>query len=129
MDSKSKQILQKKLARVRPPRVHIAYNVGADGADERRELPFELLVLADLSQAESPKPRKDRELVDIDLDTFDLVLSKVAPRLDLQVLNKLGGKEPILRVELRFRCLDDFTPAAIANQIEPLKNALHERSE
>ena len=93
-------------------------------------MPFELLILADLSaQAESTLPLRDRKLVDIDLDNFDDVLSKYAPRLVLEVPDRLGSQAPTLPLELRFRCLDDFAPAAIVNQIEPLKSALHERSE
>lgn len=130
MDSKARQPVHKKLERDRPPRVHLTYDVETSGTLEQRELPFELLILADLSaQGESTLPLRDRKLVDIDLDNFDDVLSKYAPRLALDVPNKLGSQAPTLPVELRFRCLDDFAPAAIVSQIEPLKRALHDRSE
>ena len=130
MDWMAKQGAQKKIDRVRPPRVQIAYDVEIGDAIERRELPFELLILADLSgQAESFQPLRDRKLVDIDLDCFDDVLSKYAPHLAFEVPNKLGGDEPTLAINLRFGRLDDFAPGRVANQIEPLKNALNERSD
>ena len=40
---------QKKLERVRPPRVNISYDVETGGAIETKELPFLMGVLADLS--------------------------------------------------------------------------------
>ena len=40
---------QKKLERVRPPRVNISYDVETGGAVESKELPFLMGVLADLS--------------------------------------------------------------------------------
>jgi type VI secretion system protein ImpC len=126
----AKETVQKKLERARPPRVHITYDLETGGAIQERELPFEVLILADLSgHAESPKPLRERKLVDIDLDKFDDVLSRYAPRLAFEVPNKLGGDDPALRFELRFRCLEDFEPARVASQIEPLKNLFHERSE
>jgi type VI secretion system protein ImpC len=124
-----KESVQKRLERVRPPRVHLTYDGEIGDAIAQRELPFEVLILADLSgQAESPKPLRDRKLVDIDLDNFDDVLSRHAPRLVFEVANKLGGNKSTLPVELRFGCLEDFAPTAIVRQIEPLKNALDERS-
>jgi len=36
----AKESLQKKLSRVRPPRVHITYDVETGGAIEKREIPF-----------------------------------------------------------------------------------------
>jgi type VI secretion system protein ImpC len=44
-------------------------------------------------------------------------------------VNRLGDDTPHLNVELRFRCLDDFAPARIASQVEPLRKLLAERSE
>src|SRR5262245_8382895 len=130
MDWVGKQSLQKKIERVRPPRVQITYDVTTSGAIEHRELPFEVLILAELSgQPASLKPLRDRTLVNIDIDSFDDVLSKYAPRLVFKVANKLGGDETTLAIELQFLRLEDFAPGAVVNQIEPLKRVLHERSE
>jgi len=71
---------QKKLERVRPPRVNISYDVETGGAIETKELPFLMGVLADLSG--NPKealPRlKDRKFVEITPDNFDAVLTDEA---------------------------------------------------
>jgi type VI secretion system protein ImpB len=55
-------------SRTRPPRVHITYEVETGGAIEKRELPFVVGVLADLShQPEQPLPRlQHRKFVTVD---------------------------------------------------------------
>src|ERR1700760_3306206 len=44
-----KESLQKDITRVRPPRVHLTYDVETGGAIQKKELPFVAGVLADLS--------------------------------------------------------------------------------
>ena len=49
---------QHKLDRVRPPRVHITYDVEVGDAIEMKELPFVMGVLGDFTgQPEQPLPR------------------------------------------------------------------------
>ena len=59
-----KQSITKKLGRIRPPRVHITYDVETGGAIEKREIPFVVGVMADLSaQTDQPLAKlKDRKL-------------------------------------------------------------------
>jgi len=45
----AKESVHKKLERVRPPRVHVTYDVEVGDAIEVKELPFVMGVLADLS--------------------------------------------------------------------------------
>ena len=123
--------LQKKLSRVRPPRVHITYDVETGGAIEKRELPFVVGVLADLSgQPEKPPlPMQDakRKFIDIDRDNFDQVIAKVEPRLAFKVDNQLTEDDTKLGVELKFRSLDDFAPARVAEQVPALRKMLEAR--
>jgi|SRR5271165_624765 len=125
-----KESLQKKVGRVRPPRVHITYDVEIGDAIEKREIPFVVGVLADLSgQPEKPlPPMKERKFVEIDRDNFNQVLAKTAPRLAFKVDNRLSNDDTRLGMELRFRSLDDFEPAAVANQVAPLRKLLELRS-
>jgi type VI secretion system protein ImpB len=115
---------------VRRPRVQITYDVETEGATQKVELPFVVGVLADLSgqPKEALKPLKDRNFTPIDRDNFDKVLEKAAPRLAMKVQDKLTGKDQKLAVELNFRCLDDFEPARVAEQVTPLKELLDMRS-
>lgn len=124
-----KESLQKKEGRVRPPRVHITYDVETGGAIEKRDLPFVVGVLADLSgMPEKPLPAmKDRKFVDIDRDNFDAVLKKINPRIAFKVDNKLSEDDTKLGVDLRFESMEDFHPAKVANQIDPLRKLLDVR--
>jgi len=125
----AKESLQKKEGRVRPPRVHITYDVETGGAIEKRDLPFVVGVLADLSgMPDKPLPAmKDRKFVEIDRDNFDAVLKKINPRLAFKVDNQLSEDDTKLGVELRFESLEDFHPAKVANQIDPLRKLLDVR--
>ena len=126
----AKESLQKKLSRVRPPRVHITYDVETGGAIEKREIPFVVGVLADLSgQPEKPLPAlKDRKFAEIDKDNFDRVLAQVNPRLAFKVDNRLSEDDTRLGIELRFESMADFEPAAVAKQVPALRRLLELRS-
>ena len=114
---------QKKLERVRPPRVNISYDVETGGAVETKELPFLMGVLADLTgnPAEALPRLKDRKFVEVNPDNFDEVLKSMKPRVNFAVENKLepgGGK---LAIDVTFESLDDFSPDAVAQKVGPLK--------
>jgi len=120
---------QKKLDRVRRPRVQITYDVETNGALRKTELPFVVGVLADLSgqPKEGLKPLKDRKAVNIDRDNFNDVLARATPRVAIKVDNKIAKDDTKLAVELNFKSIDDFDPAKIAEQIGPLNKLLEMR--
>lgn len=121
---------QKWLLRNRPPRVKITYDVETGGAIERKELPFIMGVLADLSgkPAEALPAVKDRKFVEIDRDNFNEVLASIKPRLTFRVPNKLVAEsEEQLSVELTFSHQDDFSPVEVLKQVEPLRRLYEAR--
>src|SRR6185503_19619689 len=124
--------VQKKLERVRPPRVQISYDVETGGAIEMKELPFVMGILGDFSgQPVEPLAKlKDRQFVEVNPDNFDEVLASMKPHLQFSVENKLSedpnaGK---LGIDLNFRSMDDFSPEAVARQVKPLKELLDLRT-
>jgi type VI secretion system protein ImpB len=125
-----KESLQSKLSRVRPPRVHITYDVEVGGAIEKKDIPFVVGVLSDLSgQPDQPlPPLKERKFVEVDKDNFDRVLGQIGPRLAFKVDNRLSEDDTRLGVELRFKSMSDFEPGAVARQITPLRKLLELRS-
>ena len=127
----ARESTQHKLDRVRPPRVHITYDVEIGDAIELKELPFVVGVLADLSgKPDEALPRlRDRKFVDIDRDNFNDVLKGMKPRLAYKVDNKLTNDESKMGVELRFNNLDDFEPEQVVNQVEPLRKLLEVRKQ
>ena len=126
------QSVQKKLERVRPPRVHVTYDVETGGAIEIKELPFVMAVLGDFSgQPVEPLPRlKDRRFVEINPDNFDGVLESMKPHLQFSVENKLSEDPDAgqLRVSLDFKNMDDFAPENVAKQVKPLRELLELRT-
>ena len=122
--------IQDKLTRVRPPRVQLTYDVEVGDSTEMKQLPFVMGVMADL--AGKPKEKlpylKDRKFVEIDRDNFNTVLASLKPRVAIQVDDKLSGEEESkLNVELNFRSMDDFRPASIVSQVEPLRKLYEAR--
>lgn len=125
----AKESTQKKLSRVRPPRVQITYDVEIGDAIETKELPFVLGVLGDYSgQPKKPLPKlKERKFVEVDRDNFDEVLKGMAPRLQMRVDNQLKKDGSEMGVELNFSSLEDFSPESVVNQIDPMRKLLEVR--
>ncbi|MBT9568717.1 MAG: type VI secretion system contractile sheath small subunit [Thiobacillus sp.] len=125
-----KESVQKRLQRVRPPRVQLTYDVEIGDAIEQKELPFAMGVLGDFSgNPLNPQPKlKDKKFVSVDLDNFDEVMSAMAPRAVYRVPNKLTDKGGEFAVELNFNSIDDFRPEAVVQQVEPLKKLLEART-
>ena len=120
---------QQKLSRVRRPRVQITYEVETNGAMEKKELPFVVGIMADLSaQSKVAQPAlKDRKFIAIDRDNINEVMAKQAPRLAMKVQNRLTDDNTKLAVELNFKSMDDFEPARVAEQVPAMKELLDMR--
>lgn len=125
--------VHRKLERVRPPRVHITYDVETGGAIEMKELPFVMGVLGDFSgHPQEPLAKlKDRKFVEITPDNFDDVLKSMKPHLTFAVDNKLSDDPQAGRiaVDLDFASMDDFRPENVARQVEPLRQLLELRQQ
>lgn len=115
--------VQDKLDRVRKPRVHIKYEVETEGAVVEKELPFVVGVMGDFSGDPTRKLEdlRDRKFVQIDRDNFNKVMERMAPGLNLKVANKLSDDSTEMSVNLKFNSMDDFEPAQVVEQVEPLK--------
>src|SRR5450432_3663224 len=90
--------IHKKLERVRKPRVHITYEVETEGAIEVKELPFVVGVVGDFSG------------------------NPTAP------LKPLEQRKFINIDRDNFNSMDDFDPAKIVSQVEPLRKLLEVRN-
>ncbi|WP_198373115.1 type VI secretion system contractile sheath small subunit [Roseomonas rosulenta] len=119
-----------KLARVRKPRVHITYEVETEGAQIERELPFVVGIMGDFAgdPTEPLKPLAERKFVQIDRDNFNDVMTRIQPGLNIKVDNTLAGDGSQMSVNLKFRSLEDFEPAKVAEQVPALKAMLETRA-
>jgi type VI secretion system protein ImpB len=124
----SKDSIHKKMGRVRPPRVHITYDVETGGAIKQRDLPFVVGVLADLGgESERSVKLSERRFTELNPDNFNDVMSRIKPRITLNVKNTLQEEGGIVPLELKFKKLQDFEPQNVAKQIGPLKALVEER--
>jgi len=122
--------VQKRLQKVRAPRVQMTYDVEIGDAIENKELPFVVGVVGDFGadpQAEK-KRLKDRKFVSIDRDNFDEVLGGVAPTANFKVDNHLSDEGGQFGVTLQFREMDDFRPESVVRQVAPLARLLEART-
>lgn len=121
-----------KLGRIRKPRVHIEYKVETGNATEKKHLPFLMGVVGDFSgnkPASELKPLKDRKFVNIDRDNINDVLKSMTPGLSIEVENTLAGDGSMMKVNLQFESMQDFSPGNVAEQIAPLKKLLDVRNQ
>ena len=122
--------VQKRLQKVRAPRVQMTYDVEIGDAIENKELPFVVGVIGDFgADPDAEKKRlKDRKFVNVDPDNFDEVLDGVAPVAQFRVPNHLSQEGGEFAVKLQFREMADFRPEAVVQQVAPLKGLLEARS-
>ncbi|TCW85059.1 type VI secretion system contractile sheath small subunit [Burkholderia sp. SRS-46] len=122
---------QKFIARNRAPRVQIEYDVEVYGSEKKVELPFVMGVLADLSGKHPVEPLpavSDRRLLEIDIDNFDERMKAIRPRIAFSVPNTLTGDGQMM-IDMTFERMEDFSPAAIARKVEPLRQLLEARTQ
>ena len=71
---------QKRVGRVRPPRVQITYDVEDGGATTSRELPLVAGVVSDLSgDADDPVEYADRKFVEVEQGGVDKLMKRIGP--------------------------------------------------
>jgi type VI secretion system protein ImpB len=124
---------QKFIKRNRPPRVHITYEDPYD-AEQKIELPFVMGVMSDLSGNASSVEKQDfaeRKFLEFDMDNFEQRMASVAPGVAFRVENKLaeGEDKEKMSVQLNFKKMEDFSPAAVARQVPSLNKLLEAREQ
>jgi type VI secretion system protein ImpB len=127
----AKESRQKFIARNRAPRVQIEYDVELYGAEKKMQIPFVMGIMADLAgKQEDPLPPVDqRKFLEFDMDNFDDRMKAMKPRAAFRVKNTLSDDEGELSVDLTFESMDDFSPAAVARKVEPLRKLLEARTQ
>ena len=120
---------QKKVGRVRPPRVQITYDVEDGGATASRELPMVAGVISNLSgDGEDPSAYNDRKFVEVDQGGVDRLMKRIGPSLRFSVSDKISGEEGSeIGVDLKFENIDDFSPMGVATQVPQTAKLLEAR--
>ncbi len=125
-----KESVQKRLQKVRPPRVQLTYDVEIGDAIEQKEIPFVVGVLGDFSgQSEKEQGKlRDRKFVNVDMDNLDDVIGSIAPRAAYRVKNRLTEDGGEIGIDLTFDKFEDFRPEAVVQNVEPLRKLMEARS-
>jgi len=118
-----------KLSKVRKPRVHVTFDLETGEGKEKKELPFVVGVMGDFSgnNGSPKKSLKERAFVEVSRDNFDEVMEKIDPGVSVKVDNTLKDDGSQMMVDLKFSSMEDFEPAKIAQQVEPLRKLMEER--
>lgn len=108
------------------PRVHISYEVEDGGSTVKKELPFVVGVIGDLSgdSKKSLKSLKQRKFVNITGENFEQVMNSIAPSVKTRVKNTLKDDGSEIPIELIFKSMEDFSPGKIAENVPALKKLL-----
>jgi type VI secretion system protein ImpB len=87
-------------------------------------------VMSDLSgKSEVPlAPVAERDFLEVDVDNFDARMKSIKPRVAFHAPNHLTG-EGNVAVDITFESMDDFSPAAIARKVGPLRKLLEARQQ
>ena len=124
--------IQRKLDRVRPPRVQITYDFEAGAAVERREVPFVIGVMGNLSGfGDSPRPPlRARTFKTIDFDNFNQVMEALNPRAVFKISSSAAPGQ--IDIDLTFRSIEDFEPESLIHRVPllaSLRNSQEPRAE
>lgn len=121
--SKSKMAAKQVAAKKNKTRTHIWYEVETGGAIEKKDIPFDIAVMSDLSgDNQDKRDLRDRQFVEVsDPGKFDDLVKNIKPKLDVEVDFGEPGSETTQTVSLDFKSMEDFGPeailAAIAKQV------------
>lgn len=119
----AKQVAAKK----NKTRTHIWYEVETGGATEKKDIPFDIAVMSDLSGDNTNKrDLRDRQFVEVsDPAKFDDLVKNINPKLELEVDFGEPGAETTQNVALDINSMEDFGPeavlAALAQQVPSVK--------
>lgn len=124
-----RESVQKKLQRIRPPRVQLTYDVEVGDGKEIKELPFVVGVMGDFSAASEVEKTKlkDKKFINVDLENIDEVMESLAPRASFQVENTISEEGGHMGVDLTFKSMLDFRPENIVQQVDPLRKLVEAR--
>jgi len=118
---------QHKLDKARPPRVQITYDVDIGDSQTVKELPLVIGVMGDFTNSDDAL--RERKFLNIDKDNFNDIMSAMKPEAEFQIKSALPEQPGNLVVSLTFNSMEDFSPDAIAPQVDPLRKLVELREQ
>jgi type VI secretion system protein ImpB len=111
-----------------PPksRLNIKYETKVDGVLKKKELPYKVLLMGDLSKGSSSDSKSDyanRNIRAVDQGVNN-ILSDMDISLDLKVPNFLSKNGGEIHVDYKIDSMKDFKPDAMAEKVPEIKSLL-----
>ncbi len=101
----------------------------AEPARPSVQLPLRILLVSDLQPHETVADWTDSARVtSVDKNSFAGLLQELAPRLSIEVANKITDSPGVLDVDLAFSRLEDFHPEQVARQLPAVRQLLETRA-
>ena len=104
-------------------RLMINYETNVDGVKKKKDLPYKVLVVGDLSKGASVDAKEDladREIRNI-TNGVDRTLSDMNISLDFEVPNFVSKEAGNISVDYKLNGMKDFTPGAVAEKVPEIK--------
>ncbi len=109
-------------------RINIKYVPNTGDQVAEIELPLNLLVVGDLKGVREETPIEERQIVSINKNNFNAVMSEASIDLTFSVPNRLEGEgKEDMAVTIGINSLDDFSPDNVARKVPELKKILELR--
>lgn len=108
-------------------RVNITYKTKTNGVNTEIELPFKLMVMANLTGGNKKAPLEEREAVSINKINFSQVLQQLGVKANFNVKNKLNAEDQELNVDINISSMKDFSPDGIVEQVPELRKLIQLR--
>jgi type VI secretion system protein ImpB len=111
-----------------PARINLFLEVDTGDAQEKLELPMRLLVMGDYMGRKDSTPVGDREILNLNKDNFETVLSSMDIKLDYTVQDTLKGGDEDMKVSLDIDSMKSFSPEEVAKQVPQLNQMMAMRN-
>ncbi len=111
-----------------PARINLFLEVAKGDAKEKLELPLRLLVMGDYLGGEDDTPLAEREVVNLNSNNFEDVMSSNDLGLEFTVKDRLRGGDNEMKVNLDIDGMHSFSPEEVAKQIPELSKLLATRN-
>ncbi len=111
-----------------PARINLFLEVDTGDAQEKLELPMRLLVMGDYMGRDDSTPVAEREILNLNKDNFETVLSSMDIKLDYTVPDTLKGGDEEMMVSLDVDSMKSFSPEEVVRQVPQLNRMMAMRN-
>ena len=110
-------------------RVNISYKPAVGDSSAQIELPMKVLVLGDFTNKPDDRTMEDREIINVNKNNFNEVMSSMDLNVEFTVPNRLtDNSDEEFEIKLNPKKLKDLTPDQLVENIPELKKVMDLRA-